>query len=83
MYVPTYTHDQEEEIDLKVYKNNEKTPYKKNHKMNTIKEERDDDGGNNSDGSDTAYFNGEDDTFNNRDDEDEEEEDKELDNRYD
>jgi hypothetical protein len=81
MYVPTYTHDQEEEIDLKVYKNNEKTPYKKNHKMNTIKEERDD--GNNSDGSDTAYFNGEDDTFNNRDDEDEEEEDKELDNRYD
>jgi hypothetical protein len=76
VFVPTY--DDDEEIDLMVYKNHDRnTPFKAKEKMKTIKEEKDD--GNMSEGSDTAYFNGEETEFNNRDDDD----DDDLDQRFD
>ena len=83
-FVPTYDDEEEEEVYMKVYDNKQDTPpvkFRKNNKMNTIKEDRE---GEQSDGSDTAYF-GPEDThdFNNRDDDDDyEEEDKEFEQRY-
>ena len=69
MFVPTYNHEEEDEVDLKVYNNNAHSPpVYKNHgknKMRTIKEEKED--GAQSEGSDTAYF-GDTHDFNNRDD---------------
>ncbi len=59
-FVPTY--NDEEEVAMKVYTNNEFTPHKESH-MKTIKEEE------KSTGSDTAYFvNDDEDLFNERDD---------------
>ena len=77
VFIPTY--DDEEEIDLMVYKTNDKHS-KKDRKMNTIKEEKED--GNMSEGSDTAYFNGDEEDFNNRDD-DEDDDERQLDQHFD